>query len=264
MVRWKNWLRRPLQLLLGDAAAGLGEAVAADANKNSLLRSVGDEIVGAAAYFIYPGLGGGGPFNGQRSRRELFQSLIAKFAPIAIIETGTHLGTTTEFLATTGLPVFSVEGNRRNYGFAWARLWRHRNVHLLCGDSRAALRRWFNGPLGRIHDGGLFVYLDAHWGFDLPLAEELDIIFGIHPNSLIMVDDFQVPFDAGYGYDDYGGDQVLTEEYIKPVVAEHRLRILYPTTPSVEETGARRGCVVLAKNNIRSLGHTFLPLLREK
>jgi hypothetical protein len=29
-------------------------------------------------------------------------------------------------------------------------------------------------------------------------------VFDACPNAIVMVDDFQVLFDAGYGYDDYG------------------------------------------------------------
>src|SRR5215472_15825325 len=73
------------------------------------------------------------PFNGQRYRQDLFHNLIEKFSPIAIVETGTYLATTTEFMAKTELPIFSVESDPLNYGLARARLWWHRNVHLLRG-----------------------------------------------------------------------------------------------------------------------------------
>src|SRR5216683_8159337 len=36
-------------------------------------------------------------------------------------------------------------------------------------------------------------------GRDLPLAEEIDIVFSRCPLAVVMVDDFQVPSDAGYG-----------------------------------------------------------------
>ena len=225
----------------------------------------GDEVAGAVEYIIYPDRGAawGGPFNGQRSRQDLFHSLVERFAPITIVETGTYLGTTTEFMAATGLPIFSVEGEPRKYGFARARLWRRHNVHLLRGDSRAALPMLFDGPLRGSRNDTLFVYLDAHWNDDLPLAEELEIVFGACPNAIVMVDDFQVPFDAGYAYDGYGVGRVLTADYIESIVVVHGLRVLYPSTPSADETGARRGCVVLAKNSALSLPLASLPLLRE-
>ena len=103
------------------------------------------------------------------------------------------------------------------------------------------------------------IYLDAHRGTDLSLAEELSIVFGVCTNAIVMVDDFQVPFDTGYGHDDYGPGRVLTAELIDPIVAAHSLQVFYPSTPSAEETGARRGCVVIAST---SVALASLPLLR--
>jgi hypothetical protein len=138
MIRLKNLLHRSLHSMLGD------------------------ELVGVIEYLIYPDRGAawGGAFNGQRSRQELFHSLVRRFAPVAIVETGTYLGTTTKFMAATGLPIFSVESKPRYYGFARARFWRNHNVHLLRGDSRAVLRTLFDGPLRGLRNHRLFVYLD--------------------------------------------------------------------------------------------------------
>src|ERR1044071_6042785 len=78
------------------------------------------------------------PFNGQARRREIFDALRGQnFA--AILETGTYLGTTTQYFAETELPVISIEGNSRRYGFVKARFLRFRNVSLRLGDSRAQL-----------------------------------------------------------------------------------------------------------------------------
>jgi len=50
----------------------------------------------------------GGPFNGQTYRRLLFDELVRRLKPAAIVETGTYIGTTTESMSATKLPVFSV------------------------------------------------------------------------------------------------------------------------------------------------------------
>lgn len=63
---------------------------------------------------------------------------------------------------------------------------------------------------------------------------------------VIMVDDFQVPGDDGYGFDDYGGGEALTVDYIQGSVSKHDLAVFFPSARSSEETGHRRGCVVLA------------------
>jgi hypothetical protein len=224
---------------------------------------LGDKAIGVINYLRFPSRGAawGGPFNGQLARRALFRDIIINSRPSVIVETGTYLGTTTDFLADTGLPIYSIEADPRNYGFARARLWRRRNVTLLQGDSRETLRKLINGPLRALASSSLFFYLDAHWNYDLPLAEELELIFSRCSAAVVMIDDFQVPFDTGYGYDDYGGGKALVPCYIAPAVSVHGLRAFYPSTSSADESGARRGCVVLAKHPALILGLSSLPLL---
>jgi hypothetical protein len=213
-------------------------------------------------YIRSPDRGAGwGPFNGQTARQALFVDIIAKVQPYAIVETGTFLGATTELISETGLPVFTIELLPRNYGFALARFWRRQNVKLLRGDSRTALLRLFDEALHPLSGLTVFFYLDAHWNDDLPLAEEIDIIFSRCPLAIVMIDDFEVPGDAGYGFDDYGPGKALVSDYIRPAISAHQLQAFYPSTPSAADYPStpmaaaglavqgrlRRGCVVLAK-----------------
>jgi hypothetical protein len=188
--------------------------------------------------------------------------MVAELRPRAIVETGTHLGTTTEFMAQTGLPVYTIEADPRSYGFACTRFWRTPNITLLYGDSRAGLRKLLDGSLREMSHRTLFFYLDAHWNADLPLAEELEIVFSRCPAAIVMIDDFEVPFDRGYAYDDYGPGRALTASYIAPIVSRYQLQTFGPSTPSVAESGLRRGCVVLAKENLHSKALASIPLLR--
>jgi hypothetical protein len=57
-----------------------------------------------------------------------------------------------------------------------------------------------------------------------------------------MVDDFAVPDDQGYGYDQYGPGKALMEASLQDMPA---WTLHYPTAPSDRETGRRRGCCVL-------------------
>src|SRR5438552_3823575 len=105
--------------------------------KSVLKTMLGEPMLGAIDYWRHPELRNkwGGPFNGQRARVALFLSLIDKLGPCAIIETGTYRGITTEFMAGTALPIFTVESHARNYGFSRARLLRHSRVTVRRGDS---------------------------------------------------------------------------------------------------------------------------------
>jgi hypothetical protein len=210
----------------------------------------GAKILGLVDYFRFPNLGmaSGGPFNGQVARQRLFWEIITKLKPQAIVETGTHLGTTTEFMAETDLPVYTIELDSRRFGFCRARFWQRHNITLLNEDSRRGLRKLISGPLRDLTAGALFFYLDAHWNADLPLAEEIDLIFDGCPAAIVMIDDFQVPSDTGYGYDDYGPGKTLAHNYIARAISRHVLQAFYPSTPSCDETGWRRGCLVLTKH----------------
>ena len=55
----------------------------------------------------------------------------------------------------------------------------------------------------------VFFYLDAHSREDLPLREEVAIIFTNRANSVAMTDDFCVP-GADYCYDDCGPGKQLS------------------------------------------------------
>jgi hypothetical protein len=238
------------------------------------------QTFGMIDYLRHPELGAEwGPFNGQTARQALFVEIITNTKPLALIETGTSLGATTELMSQTGLPVFTIELYPLHYGFARARFWRKRNIKLLHDDSRTGLYRLFDGPLRDLAEHTLFFYLDAHghvFGDDLPLAEELDIVFRRCPSAVIMIDDFAVPNDGGYGYDDYGPGRALVFDYIRPAIAMHQLKAFFPSTPSVADYPStpmaaaglvvpgklRRGCVVLTKEARHAPVLASIPLLR--
>jgi predicted O-methyltransferase YrrM len=180
----------------------------------------------------------GGPLNGQEHRRAIVRALARAVDVDLVLETGTYRGTSTEFFAAVfGKPVQTVEGSLRNFTFARHRLAAQPQITVHLGDSRTFLK-----GLSGTSEQTVFVYLDAHWEDDLPLREELEIIRSTWPKAIVMVDDFQVPGDPGYTYDDYGPGKALVESYLPPLEG---WVLLYPSLPSAQETGARRGCCVL-------------------
>ena len=77
-----------------------------------------------------------------------------------------------------------------------------------------------------------------------------------------MVDDFRVPGDPNYGYDDYGLGKALTDDYISAVVTNRGLVAHYPSAPASSESGFGRGCVVLSNAIIHRTKLSWMPLLR--
>jgi len=226
--------------------------------KKLLKAILGDIKLGKLDYFRFPERAQtwGGPFNGQEARKEIFLNIVSITGTKAIVETGTYLGTTTEFFAGTGLPVFSVESAPRNYGYAKVRLRKHRNVSLQLGDSRKVLSSLFESELANKQYDRLFFYLDAHWGEDIPLIGEIEIIYKNCDSAIIMIDDFQVPDDSGYFYDNYGDSKVFNLSYLSKPIEQFNLAAYFPKKPSQQETGMKRGSVVLCKP-------TKVPLLNK-
>jgi hypothetical protein len=140
--------------------------------------------------------------------------------------------------------VYTVEISQRYYGFVRARFTFNGSVHCHQGDSRPFLRR----VLPLVSAAPAFFYLDAHWEADLPLREEVEIIFEGHQQAVVMIDDFQVPGDSGYEFDDYGNGQALTLDYLRAPLEDFGLEAYFPASTSSRETGVKRGCIVLARD----------------
>ena len=183
------------------------------------------------------------PLNGQRERRRIVHDLFRKIDFDLIVETGTYLGTTTEYLAAEfESSIYTIECNERFHAFAKQRLRKRPSVVALRDDSRSALRKLSSDSQATA--ATTFVYLDAHWQDDLPLKTEIDIVLRNWKRAVILIDDFAVPDDPGYAYDDYGPGAELNMELIRPLLGPH-MTPFFPSAESSRETGYRRGCVVL-------------------
>lgn len=213
-----------------------------------IVKSVlGEGNIGLLDFFLHRSLQyiGGGPFNGQKFRQRIFFDLLYYCRIKAIVETGTFTGATTALFSATSLPVYTVEMHPRYSTYAKMRFLLNRdNLYLYRSDSRSFLRDLSKD--NSIPKEDVFFYLDAHWEEDLPLRDELEIIFLNWKRPIVMIDDFQVP-NSDYVFDDYGPGKVLNLSYIEPVVSAHNLSVFFPAVNSSEETGARRGSVVLSQ-----------------
>jgi hypothetical protein len=182
------------------------------------------------------------PLNGQQRRREIIEEIGGSIPFDLVVETGTYRAATTRLLAELfDCPIMSAEANHRFFLYSEATLRGSARVTVTYSDSRRFLRELARRER---RDVTVFAYLDAHWDGDLPLAEELEVVAESWSRSVVMIDDFRVPDDDGYGYDDYGPGAVLSKELL-PHDALRGWSLLYPSAPSGAETGHRRGCCVL-------------------
>jgi hypothetical protein len=212
---------------------------------DKLARSSPGPIAGAID-LLRPTLaqGFGGPFNGQQRRVEAVRDIFARVHFNSIIETGTYRATTTLLLrALSKAPIASIEADSRYYHYARMKLLR-RHVTVIQGNSATVLGLLATKPPW--NRSPTFFYLDAHWLDALPLPTELAVIAKGWDDFAILIDDFRVPGDAGYGYDDYGPGRALESAILAPLAGK-QVVVYWPSARSESETGARRGWVVLAK-----------------
>jgi hypothetical protein len=77
-----------------------------------------------------------------------------------------------------------------------------------------------------------------------------------------MIDDFEVPGDPGYGFNDYGPGFRFGIELLPAATRDYRH--FYPATSSRDETGYRRGFILVAPQGRWAERVRCLSLLREQ
>lgn len=208
--------------------------------------------------------GDGVGLNGSMNRKRIIEELLRTFDFSFVIESGTYLGDSTGYFADASkLPVYSSEINPMLHSLAKIRLKGKPGIHLVRSDSRRFLEEMSGNP--DVVRKECFFYLDAHWGKDCPLAEEISIIASRWPRFVAMVDDFQVPGDPGYAYDRCGMFKWMNLSLIRKSVEKHDLGVYFPSAPSREETasGRPKGFVMLARNGEYGDRLKTVSLLRE-
>lgn len=185
-----------------------------------------------------------GPFNGQTFRQSIFKDLTRSLNFAGIVETGTFRGITTAYMAENSeAKIFSVEFEPRFYHYAKWNLRKHKKVTVRNDDSRKFLEGLIRDT--SVPKSNVFFYLDAHWNDDLPLYEEVKLIAENWTDVVIMIDDFEVPDDPEYKFDDYGDGKQLNLDYIGSELLAN-WAVYFPKGRGSEDTGIKRGCVVLA------------------
>lgn len=136
-------------------------------------------------------------------KMRVVRSHVERYRTPYFVETGTYMGSMTDFVAATGAECHSIEIDPMIYARAQRVLSRHRNVHLHLGDSGRVLPEL----LQNISKPTTF-WLDGHYsgGFtgkaelDTPVSAELDCIMS-HPvkGHVILIDDAR-DFQGTDGY----------------------------------------------------------------
>jgi len=179
------------------------------------------------------------PFNGQSARYRQIVLISEFFKPTVAIETGTYLGTSTPALANlVSRETFTIEFVRKFAEKSKKRFenkFGSLNINLLHGDSAFLMKE----ILGKLSPGSdsILAYLDAHWEAEIPTRNELLQLVNWGGSWVAVIDDFEVPGDASYGFDKYG-DLVVDKSMI-PLV--ENIQVLVPRSTAEKESGAKKG-----------------------
>jgi hypothetical protein len=180
-------------------------------------------------------------FNGQIRRAAKIVEIAEHFQPMAIIETGTFLGSSTPVLAClTQGEVHTLEINAKFAKKARKRFEKnhsHRRIDLVVGDSTTQLKSLIPKIVTDRNAFRLLCYLDAHWEARIPTSDELKLINEHVESWVAVIDDFKVDHDAGYGFDSYSSGTVD----LSVVPNNLDVQVWVPKEPSNLESGARRG-----------------------
>ncbi|MGO9327499.1 MAG: O-fucosyltransferase family protein [Steroidobacteraceae bacterium] len=183
----------------------------------------------------------GRPLNGQSGRQALFCELAAHFQFDAVIETGTCRAATAAWIARQfEVGLHTCETNERLFCQSKTKLAGLKNVVIELTDSINFLTRFAAEHRGV---SNILIYLDAHCYSSFPLLEEIEVIRLHFPGAVVMIDDFEIPTDAGYGFDYYSSGRIGLALLGK---FRNECHIFLPTLPSQDETGERRGVAVLS------------------
>ena len=132
-------------------------------------------------------------------------------------------------------------------------------IQLVEMDSVAFLERLSADPA--VTSQTTLFYLDAHWERRLPLGDEIAIVTRNFPKAVMVVDDFQVPDDPDYTFDDFGPGRRLDIEYVRRTEVTG-LEVFFPAMRGAEEDLPRRGCVVMTTNGSLATTLRGIELLR--
>ena len=115
------------------------------------------------------------------------------------VETGTHQGSTTYWLAENFDSVFTIETNPTSLTNAKEYCKECNNITFLHGYSEVLMKEL----IPKIKDKRTIFFLDAHGNMHCPTYDELNFIKDMEVKPIIVIHDFYVPgknFAWGYEY----------------------------------------------------------------
>lgn len=155
------------------------------------------------------------------------------------VETGTHVGDTTYWLAENFDLVYTIEKNSNSLFIAKEKCKNFTNINFCEGFSNELLE----DVISKIHDKQVIFFLDAHGDSPCPTVSELKIIKKMEIKPVICIHDFYVP-NEDFGWDIYK-DFEYKWENIEKLINEIYGEDNYVYYYNSEANGYKRGIVYI-------------------
>jgi hypothetical protein len=177
-------------------------------------------------------------FDGQVSKAEMFQELVAKGPMRVALHTGVFLGRTTRYLAGRFHHVVAFEDTINDLEQAQQHCAIQPNISFGYGDSRELQANWANIPIPL--DEIDFAYLDARASGICSVREELAFVLSAMPNAVIFIDDIKVEDDIDYSYATF---PPIAQDfaYVEDVLKAHDPLCFYPVRRGLDDTSLHYG-----------------------
>lgn len=188
------------------------------------------------------------PFNGDDFICLEFLKLKETFNIDTAIETGSCIYTTTKWLCDNFNDVWTVEINPQYAEYGQHKVSEITHLNRVVGVNSIDFINDLKNKLTK--DKVCIFFLDAHWGENCPLLDELKGIanLNIHHPPIIAIHDFYTNHPEELGYDTYKGE-ALSHYYIMDAIKMLEIAYgcsyhYYYNTPE-KSLGAKRGIIYL-------------------
>ena len=189
------------------------------------------------------------PFNGDTYICDEFLKLKEKHNIFTAVETGSCMYSSTKWLCENFDEVYTVEINHEYANYGKHKILEFNNCFTKVGIDSVGYLSFVLGELIDKTKGSIF-FLDAHWGENCPLKDEIKAIAGLRLEiaPVIAIHDFYTNHPEELGYDTYKSES-LSFDYIQNEVRMLELAYgcnynYYYNTPD-KSIGAKRGIIYL-------------------
>jgi len=178
-------------------------------------------------------------FEGDTYLQKAFIKIVSTFKPNLIIETGTHLGNTTQFLVKFKIPVMAIEKNEEFLTITTNAVKKCEYFDIFLGDSPTVLENNLDG----LKNKKILAFLDAHWGGGMILQRELEFMAKLSIKPYLVIHDFHNPYHPEYGYDTHDNISYTFKNYEKYFKNIYGNNVIYRYNNKAE--GSKQGVIFL-------------------